>query len=97
MEKKRNKLQIIRDILSVIKDRNRKIKPTHILYKSNLSHAMMIDYINDLIKKGFIKEAKTKDGRTYFITEKGSKYLSEYNTITNFMDSFGLSEEEKVV
>ncbi|HLD98553.1 MAG TPA: winged helix-turn-helix domain-containing protein, partial [Candidatus Nanoarchaeia archaeon] len=43
--KKRNKLEIIRDILNVIRSRNGKIKPTHILYKSNLSHQMMEEYL----------------------------------------------------
>lgn len=94
MEKKRNKLEVIRDILLVIKNKNGKIKPTQILYKSNLSHIMMKDYLGDLISRGLVKESKTAAGRTYAITEKGDKYLSEYKTIVNFMDSFGLSEQE---
>ena len=90
MEKKRNRLEVIRDILRVIKDKNGKVKPTQVLYKSNLSHIMMKEYLDDLIKKGFILESTTKSGRTYAITEKGDKYLQEYKTILNFMDSFGL-------
>ena len=96
MERKRNKLEVIRDILTVIRNKNGRIKPTQILYKSNLSHMMMVDYIKDLISKDFIKEIKSKEGRTYSITEKGNKYLSEYNTIANFMESFGLSEEKEI-
>ena len=49
MTKKRNKLEIIKDILEVIKNKNGKIKPTHILYKSNLSYIMMDDYLTELI------------------------------------------------
>ena len=95
MERKRNKLEIIRDILIVIRNKNGKIKPTHILYKSNLSHIMMKEYLNEMIKKGFIKEGKSTTGKTYFITEKGNKYLAEYNTISNFMDSFGLTPNQE--
>jgi len=91
MERKRNKLEIIHDILTVIRDRNGKIKPTQILYKSNLSHMMMKEYLDELIGKGFILvHEDKKGGKTYIITEKGNKYLAEYKTILNFMESFGL-------
>lgn len=91
MEKKRNRLQIIFDILRVIRDRNGRIKPTHILYKSNLSHQMMMDYLDELKQKEFILEIKKDKGKTYAITSKGEKYLSEYSTIKEFANSFGLS------
>lgn len=90
MEKKRNRLEIIRDILLVIRDRNGRIKPTHILYKSNLSHQMMNEYLNELMGKNFIVEMKGKNGKTYGITEKGLNYLNQYSLITNFTSSFGL-------
>lgn len=92
MERKRNRLEIIHDILGVIKEKQGKIKPTQILYKSNLSHIMMNEYLDELIEKQFIKEEKTKTGKTYLITEKGIRYLDEYKLVTNFIDSFGLNE-----
>ncbi|MEM3113176.1 MAG: winged helix-turn-helix domain-containing protein [Candidatus Pacearchaeota archaeon] len=91
MNKKRNKLEIIKDILQVIRSRNGKIKPTHILYKSNLSHQMMEEYLRDLKEKDFIQEHKTKTGRTFSITEKGLNYLNQYSVIIEFTESFGLS------
>lgn len=94
MERKRNKLEVIRDILLVIQEKNNRAKPTRILYKSNLSHMMMKEYLKDLITRGLIKENQAKDSRTYSLTQKGTNYLSEYRTIVNFMDSFGLNEEE---
>ena len=90
MEKKRNRLEIIRDILKVIRDRNGRIKPTHILYKSNLSYQMMEEYLTELKGKEFIVEKKTKTGRTFEITAKGLQYLEKYNLITEFTNSFGL-------
>jgi len=90
MEKKRNKLQVIRDILEVIRGRNGKIKPTHILYKSNLSYQMMEEYLDELQEKGFIKEIKQDRGRTYTITDKGHTYLERYKLIEEFATSFGL-------
>jgi len=92
MERKRNKLEVIRDILLVIRSRNGKARPTQILYKSNLSHTMMKEYLEYLIKNKFIKEEYDKNKKLYAITPKGNKYLEEFNTIVNFMDSFGLDE-----
>lgn len=91
MDKKRNKLEVIKDILEVIRAKSGKIKPTHILYKSNLSHYMMEEYMTELMQKGFIKEIKTEKSRTYSITEKGLQYLERYKLIEDFANSFGLS------
>ena len=92
MEKKRNRLEVIYDILKVIKEKNGRIKPTHILYKSNLSYQMMEDYIKELKEKQFIEEKRLKNGKTFIITEKGLQYLSQYNIIIDFTNSFGLNE-----
>ncbi len=91
MSKKRNKLEIIKDILQVIRARNGKIKPTHILYKSNLSHQMMEEYLKELKEKEFIQEHKTKTGKTFSVTEKGINYINQYSMIIDFTESFGLN------
>jgi predicted transcriptional regulator len=91
MTKKRNKLEVIRDILKVIRDKHGKIKPTHIMYKSNLSHHMMEEYLKELKEKGFILESNDEKHRTYSITKKGLEYLEKFKFIINFTDSFGLN------
>jgi predicted transcriptional regulator len=93
MNKKRNRLEIIKDILEVIKTKNGRIKPTHILYKSNLSYQMMEEYLSELIKKEFIVQIKNGKSKSYFITQKGQDYLSQYKLISEFTQSFGLNED----
>ena len=93
MSKKRDRLQIIYDILNVIKEKNGKIKPTNILYKSNLSNQMFSEYMNELLQKSFIIENLTKSGKTYSLTQKGFDYLNKYQMIADFTSSFGLREE----
>ena len=81
---KRNKLEIIRDILKIIQE-NQSIKPTPLLRKSNLSSSRFKKYYSELLEKEFIKE-----GRKIMLTEKGNKYLEKYFTIMNFIDEFEL-------
>ena len=57
MSKKRTRIEIINDILSVIITKQ-KIKPTHLMYKSNLSHMLMKSYLEELIDKNFVQEIK---------------------------------------
>jgi predicted transcriptional regulator len=91
MAKKRNKLEVIHDILTTINQR-KEVKPTHILYKSNLSHKMMQEYIDELLEKKFITENEKEKSKTYSITKKGIDYLNEYQTMIKFMTSFGLND-----
>ncbi len=90
MAKKRERLKVIKDILNSIKD-NRNIKPTRLLYASNLSPQMFKDYINELISKGFISlDIDKKDKKTFSLTSKGYEFLEEYKVIENFVENFGL-------
>lgn len=90
MGKKRERLDIIRDVLGSIRN-NRNIKPTRLLYASNLSPQMFKDYINELIEKGFIQlDIDKKEKKTFSLTKKGNDFLEEYRVIERFVESFGL-------
>jgi len=88
--KRRGRLEIIADILKSIKNKEGKIKPTHLLYKSNLSHAKLKEYVNILMKKGMIEEKEVKGRKMFIMKELGYKFLSEFERIKEFSDSFGL-------
>ena len=85
---KRNKLEIIKDILKIIQE-NRSIKPTPLLRKSNISSSRFKEYYSDLLNKKFIKET-TEKNKKIILTEKGHKYLEKYSAIVNFIDEFEL-------
>ncbi len=92
MSRKRDRLEIIHDILKAIQEKRGDVKPTYILYKSNLSHQMLTEYMSELISKGFILEKSAKKGRKYFeLTEKGYNYIRDYKIIRNFVDSYDLA------
>ena len=88
--KRRGKLEIIADILRSIQIKGGTIKPTHLLYKSNLSHAKLKEYVNILLEKGMIKEQEVKGRKLFFMKDQGHKFLLEFERIKEFSDSFGL-------
>jgi len=89
--KKRDRLEVIFDILKIIMDRQNSIKPTPLLRYSNLSSSSFAEYYNELLSKGFIKEITDKKGRKYItLTDKGFKYLEKYRLILGFIDEFEL-------
>jgi predicted transcriptional regulator len=89
MKQKRESFQIRHDILKAIQ--MGKTKPTHIIYKANLSNQMLVEYMKELISNGFVEEKKNPKGRTYELTDKGRDFLREYKLIQGFMEAYGLS------
>ena len=88
--KKRERLNVIKDILNAIRN-NRNIKPTRLLYASNLSPQMFKEYITELLKKGFIELGYLEEDKKFFsLTKKGNNFLEEYKIIENFIENFGL-------
>ena len=90
MAKKRERLEVIYDILVSIRNNNHKVGPTKLLSASNLSSAMFKDYISELFEKGFIEELTEKKKRYFVLTKKGYEYLDKYKEIIAFIDNFGL-------
>jgi predicted transcriptional regulator len=88
--KKRERLDVIRDILNTVRE-NRQIKPTRLLYASNLSPQMFKEYVNELLGKKFIKlEVDGKEKKFFSLDKKGQSFLQEYKVIENFIENFGL-------
>jgi predicted transcriptional regulator len=93
MKKKRSQLDIIRDMLDSIQAKGGRIKPTHLLYKSNLSYKMMQEYLDMLKERGLVVEEASKrdeEKRELVITDKGLQFLFEYKRMAEFTDAFGL-------
>ena len=88
--KRRGRLEIIADILRSIQNKGGKIKPTHLLYKSNLSHAKLKEYLGVLLEKGMIEEQEVKGRKMVLMKNPGHKFLLEFDRIKEFSDSFGL-------
>lgn len=89
--KKRGRLEIVYDIMAAMRDKKDPIVPTHLLYKSNLSHDRLKGYIDELKEKNFIAEVADKKGRKrYSLTTEGFRFLEGFKQLREFTKSFGL-------
>ena len=84
MSTKRTKRETLVDMLEVLAERPR--KPTHLLYKANLSHPRMKKLLTELEESGLV--TVTDDDIT--ITDKGLKFLHEYRQALELFDTFGI-------
>ena len=78
------------DILNAVRDEG-EAKPTHILYKANLSHERLVRYLDDLTSKGLIEMKQGGENRTYSLTPKGVSFLIEMRKAESFVQGFGLA------
>ncbi len=90
MSERRSKLEIVGDILNAIQAKGGTIKPTHLLYKSNLSHERMKLYVEELEGKGLIEEKEVKDKKMFSITDKGFEFLASFRKVKEMEDAFGI-------
>lgn len=90
MSSKRSRLEIIYDLLNAIQQKGGDIKPTHLLYKSNLSHKKMKEYMEELNRQGFVEKKERKGKKVFAITDRGSQFISEFQRIKKFSESFGI-------
>ncbi|MFO7966076.1 MAG: winged helix-turn-helix domain-containing protein [Archaeoglobaceae archaeon] len=91
MTRKRERLEIIYDILKIIKDHQNSILPTPLLRYSNLSSQSFSEYMDELLEKGFVREVYDDKGKKYIsLTDKGFRYLEKYQNIIDFMDEFDI-------
>lgn len=83
---RRSKLEIYYDILNAITKESSygEVKPTRIQFMSNTSYDKLVTYFEELEKKQMLVKP------TLTITEKGQKFLKEYNKIDEFVRELGL-------
>ncbi|MFH0831947.1 MAG: winged helix-turn-helix domain-containing protein [archaeon] len=90
MAKKRNKIEIINDILRTIKDKRGRIKQTHLMYKVNLSHKLMKSYLEELITKEMVLETKQEKNIYLLLKPRGEEFMEKLKKLTEFQETFGL-------
>lgn len=77
--KRRDKLDIIAEILDIAKDG---LLKTQIMYRANLSFAQLNEYLDFLTGMNLLGMEKENRKKLYRTTEKGERYLQKYNDIS---------------
>lgn len=70
--KYRTRLQIVAEILEIVKAGARK---THIMYRANLSYRLLCQYLDDVLK---CKLVNIGDEDHYFVSPNGMKFLQRF-------------------
>lgn len=81
--KKRGFIEIVGDILQSINDKP--LKKSHISHNCNLDPRSTTKYLKIIISLGLVE--KSKDLQHYFLSEKGIKFLKQYNNLTEFLSN----------
>ena len=87
---KRGKLEIMKDILQIIKENKNSIKITPLIRKSNLSSLIFKEYYNELLEGKFIVELFDNNEKYITLSEKGFRFLEKYKTIISFIGELKL-------
>jgi predicted transcriptional regulator len=90
MNPRRTKMQIYIDILRIIQRSNGRMRKTHIVYKANLTHMRLKEYLDILMEKGFISEDVMGRETWFVITPRGLEFLRDINKLRKISDAFGV-------
>lgn len=89
MSKKRSRLEIIRDILDILRKR-KEVKITPLIYRSNLSNNSIKAYLHELLESKLISNCGNGGRKAYKIEDKGMRFLEEFNKMKLISDAYGL-------
>ena len=90
MARKRSRIDIITDVLTAIQEKGGEIKPTHLMYKANLSHPQLQSYLEELLEKELIGKIKKKNYTYLIITDRGCEFVEKCNEMREFEKTFGI-------
>ena len=76
---RRSRMETFGDILKTIAAGTE--KPTHIMYKANLSWKILQQYLKALESQGLVIPSSEDGRRVYRLSEKGFKLLSQFNSV----------------
>jgi predicted transcriptional regulator len=62
-------------------------RPTHIMYRSNLSWAVMRNFIKILEEQGLVSSNVVEGRKNFVLTQKGTRVLETYSNVRRQLES----------
>jgi predicted transcriptional regulator len=81
---RRSKVEVYCDVLYAVGSGAE--KPTHIMYKSNLSYNVLAGYIEKLSNKGLIISEELNAKKRYHLSERGFEVLKQFLILRQELD-----------
>jgi len=78
---RRDRIEIIAEILRIAK---KGVKKTHLVYKANLNHALLEEYLMRLEQQGLIAR-NINPGRKVQTTERGQQFVERYTGLQSVL------------
>ena len=78
---RRDRIEIIAEILRIAK---KGVKKTHLVYKANLNHALLEEYLMRLEQQGLIAR-NINPGRMVQTTERGKQFVERYTGLQSVL------------
>jgi predicted transcriptional regulator len=82
---RRSKMEVKIDILQAISEGAG--RPTHIMYRSNLSWAVMRNFIKALEEQGLVISSVIEGRKNYILTQKGTRVLETYANVRKQLET----------
>jgi len=80
---RRSQFEIYLDILKAVAEGKR--KPTHIMYRANLSWTRLKKYLDFLISQDLLQETVIDSASTFSLTQKGKDVIGYYKRIEGIL------------
>ncbi|HKW03879.1 MAG TPA: winged helix-turn-helix domain-containing protein [Nitrososphaerales archaeon] len=81
---RRSRMEVEIDIMQAISDGAG--RPTHIMYRSNLSWSVMQSFIRSMESQGLLVMRLAEGRKSYALTEKGQRVLETYHSVKKQLD-----------
>ncbi len=92
MNQNRERLEIAYEILALLRNTPKGAKPTHILFKANLSPVLLKKYLYQLVADGLIRKEALNGRNVYTITENGVRLMELLDSVQEMTRIINLRE-----
>jgi predicted transcriptional regulator len=100
---RRSKQEIVLDILTALQKAPEGLKFTHLLYRSNLAHQRLHEYVDNLLDRGLVIKMEAGSIRTgrhsyngkdyYCLTDKGASVLEDLQKYKKAFEIIGIRDD----